>query len=69
MSVKLALGDTAIMSMYLSLFLPGHSLAVLELMAFLSTHSTGPRLVGLELFSDDGEIGLVSSKTQHDQVS
>lgn len=69
MSVKLALGDTAIMSMYLSLFLPGHSLAVLDLMAFLSTHSTGPGLVGLELLSDDGEIGLMSGKAQHDKVS
>lgn len=44
---------------HLSLLLSGCALAVLDLMAQLSTERTRPGFVGLELLSDDGEVGLV----------
>ena len=34
----------------------------------MSAEVTGPRLVGLELLADDGEVGLVGGKTEHDEI-
>lgn len=56
-------------SPYLSLLLSGQSLTVLDLMADLPAQCTGSGLVGLELLTDDGEVGLVCCQPQHDQVS
>lgn len=53
----------------LSLFLSGRALTLFELVAHLSAQGTGSRLVGLKLFSDDREVGLVSRQPQHNQVS
>ena len=35
----------------------------------LPAEITGPRLVGLELLPDDGEIRFVSCQAKHDQIS
>ena len=34
----------------------------------MSAEVTGPRLVGLELLSNDGEVGLVGGETEHDEI-
>lgn len=54
---------------HLSSLLSGRALTILDFMAQLSTQSTRPRFVGLELLSDDGEVGLVGGQAQHDQIS
>lgn len=53
----------------LALLLSGRALTLFQLVAHLSTQGTGPRLVGLELLPDDGEVGLVRGQAQHDEVS
>lgn len=53
---------------HLSLFLSGRPLTVFDFMTQLSTERAGAGLVGLELLSDDGEVGLVGGQAQHDQV-
>ena len=34
----------------------------------MSAEVTGPRLIRLELFTDDGEVGLVGGEAQHDEI-
>lgn len=52
----------------LALLLPGHALTLLDLVAHLSAERARPRLVGLELLPDDGEVGFVGGQAQHDEV-
>ena len=34
----------------------------------MSAEVTGPRLIRLELLTDDGEVGLVGGEAQHDEI-
>lgn len=43
--------------------------AIFHFVANLTADVAGPWLIRFEFFPDDGEIGLVSCESQHDQVS
>jgi len=53
---------------HLSLLLPRRPLTVFDFVADLAAERTGAGLVGLELLSDDGEVGLVGGQAQHDEI-
>lgn len=54
---------------HFSLLLSGRALTILDLMAQLSTECTRSGFVGFKLLSDDGEVWLMGSQAQHNQIS
>lgn len=56
-------------SSYLSLLFSWQTFTVLDLMSKLITKSTWFRFVWFEFFSNDGKVGFMCSKAEHNEVS
>lgn len=56
-------------SSYLSLLFSRQTFTVFDLMSELITKTTGFGFVWFEFFSDNGKVGLMCSKAEHNEIS